>query len=57
MDGVGVVNGEGNEDPFRSRGGVCEFAGSRVVAPGLVAQDEAVAGVLETVAVEGLRGR
>ena len=52
VDGFGVMNGEGNEDPSRSRGGVNEFAGSRVVAPGLVAQDKAVAGVLGTVAVE-----
>ena len=37
VDGVGVVNGEGNEDPFRSRGGVYGIAGSRVAAPGLVA--------------------
>ena len=55
--GVGVVNGEGNEDPFRSRGGVYEIAGSRVVAPGLFMRDEMVAGDPGTVAVEGLRGR
>ena len=36
VGGVGVVNGEGNADPFRSRGGVYELAGLRVAAPGLV---------------------
>ena len=36
VDGVGVVNGEGNADPFQARGGVYELAGSRVAAPGLV---------------------
>ena len=36
VDGVGVVNGEGNEDSFRSRGGVYELAGLRAAAPVLV---------------------
>ena len=57
VDGVGVVYGDGIEDPFGWRGGVRAFAGSRVEAPALVVQDEAVAGASGTVAVEGLRGR
>ena len=40
VDGVGVVSGDGSEDPARLRGGVWMFTGSRVAAPGPVTWDE-----------------